>query len=59
MDPDAAIAAYWRAYDAEHRCDMDGDDESAATYATQAMNAAAELFRWLSNGGFPPRRWNR
>lgn len=57
MDPDAALARFRMAV----RCWQEAvvacaaDDEYAAL--VEAVDAARDLDRWLSNGGFPPASW--
>ena len=55
MDPDVALTTFWVARDkkAQERATT-GSITNELWWANQAINAAADLFRWLAEGNHAP-----
>jgi hypothetical protein len=57
MDPDVALARFRKAVGSWHEAVVTGAKTAERDAASEAIEAAAGLDAWMSQGGFLPTAW--
>ena len=57
MDPNETLRNYRRARQAAGQAENSGDLAAEAGHSRAALEAADDLFEWLTGGGFLPNSW--